>query len=369
MAERSRIRAALGVLAAVLGVVGALLVVVPPGAQARPVLPSPVGSDKFSAGQAYAGDFPDPTVLRVGRTYFAYATTIAYLNLPVLTSTDLVHWTARASNDPQGRWFLNDAMPAAAPWAVREDKSYGRVVSATWAPSVLRKAPWVWAAYTVPNAYDPLQRRCVSIAAATNPNGPFTDNSAAPLVCSGSGGDAIDPQLFRDRGRDYLLWKDTGDGGIHVRRLNTSLTAFAPAAPARTLLLPKLAWERGLVENPAMVRYRKRLYLFYSASDFTTASYATGYAVCPRVLGPCKRLRKAPFLASGWGLDGPGGATPFFDTAGRLRLAYHAWGAGQVGYPSKNTCLQETEGCAQRRMYVATLTAGRRGWLRVTTLY
>ena len=39
-------------------------------------------------------------------------------------------------------------------------------------------------------------------------------------------------------------------------------------------------------------------------------------------------LYTGPYLA------GPGGATPFVDRPGRLRLAYHAWRTGNVGYPS-----------------------------------
>ncbi|MEZ5160625.1 MAG: hypothetical protein R2709_07690 [Marmoricola sp.] len=60
--------------------------------------------------------FPDPTVVRVGHNYYAYGTTINYLNLPVLQSRDLLTWTARASNDPN-RWWLNDAMPTTGSWS------------------------------------------------------------------------------------------------------------------------------------------------------------------------------------------------------------------------------------------------------------
>ena len=63
-------------------------------------------------------------------------------------------------------------------------------------------------------------------------------------------------------------------------------------------------------------------------------------------------------LATGPYLAGPGGATPFLDRAGRLRLVYHAWRTGQVGYPSNDSCLRTSAGCPQRRMYVAILGTG-----------
>ena len=73
--------------------------------------------------------------------------------------------------------------------------------------------------------------------------------------------------------------------------------------------------------------------------------------------GPCTRMGKTalprPYLA------GPGGAAPFFDRAGRLRLAYHAWRTGRVGYPSTDGCRETNAGCPQRRLYIATLAAGK----------
>ena len=66
---------------------------------------------------------------------------------------------------------------------------------------------------------------------------------------------------------------------------------------------------------------------------------------------------------SGPYLSGPGGATPFIDLAGHLRLAYHAWRTGNVGYPATDACLTSSKGCAQRRMYVATLVRHKKGRL------
>src|SRR3954470_24358339 len=46
----------------------------------------------FQPGTSWWGDFGDPTVVRVGSTYYAYATPSAGRYLPILTSTDLVTW-------------------------------------------------------------------------------------------------------------------------------------------------------------------------------------------------------------------------------------------------------------------------------------
>ena len=57
------------------------------------------------ANPVYNRDFPDPFVLKVGHTYFAYATNGNGSNVQTATSTDLVHWTP-------GR----DALPKLGSW-------------------------------------------------------------------------------------------------------------------------------------------------------------------------------------------------------------------------------------------------------------
>ena len=315
--------------------------------------PAPVGSDPFRPGQPYTGDFPDPTVMRVGSRFYAAATTIAGLNLPMTSSTDLVTWTSRPASDPdQPR--VNDAMPQPAAWARKNRASGGRTFGATWAPAVLRLGEGRYlAAYSVPRASD--GRRCVSMARARNPLGPYVDATRSPLTCLGGG--AIDPMVFRDRRKVWLLYKREGaPDKILVRRLTANAARFAPRSRNTTLLTPRRTWEGQVVENPAMLRYNRRLYLFYSGNGYGSPAYSTGHAVCRRVTGPCKRLGR--LLSSDEELAGPGGAEPFFDLTGGLRLAYHAWRTGNVGYPSQDACLGTADGCAQRRLYIATLGRG-----------
>lgn len=329
---------------------------------AAPAQAAGVGNDPFLPGVPYAGAFPDPTVLRVGTRYYAHATTVASLSLPAMSSSDLRTWTPRPALDPALPRY-NEAMPERPAWARVLTSPGGRSFLPAWAPSVARTGPGQYvAAYAVPRASD--GRRCVSIARGGHPLGPFTDRSTRPLVCGARG--VIDPQIFRDRGRLWLLLKASGSPArLVVRRLNPSASAFATASRYHGLLTARLAWEGGVVENPAMIRFHKRLYLFYSANDYRTASYATGYARCRTVTGPCRR--EGRLLGNGPYLSGSGGATPFFDTAGRLRLAYHAWRTGNVGHATDDACLDTAAGCPQRRMYVAHLGAVVKGRLLVRT--
>lgn len=353
-----------GTLLVSLGVLLGLLVALgQPSASARPERPAPVGSDPFRAGQPYRGDFADPSVWRVGQRYYGVATTVAALNLPVMTSTDLRTWTTRPAPDAN-KPALNDAMPVPAAWARRQTTSGARAWAATWAPSVARIFTGASVlAYSVPRASD--GRRCVSLARSASPIGPYVDNSSGPLSCGTYG--VIDPQIFADGSSYWMLYKMEGaPDRILVRKMNRYATGFAVGSRNYTLLTPHAAWEGSVVENPAMIRYGGRLYLIYSGNGYGTTRYATGYATCRTVIGPCKRRTR--LLITGRYLAGPGGATPFLDTAGQLRLAYHAWQVGNVGYPRTTACVGTAKGCAQRRMYVATLARGK-AWRLVVRRY
>jgi beta-xylosidase len=316
-----------------------------------------VGSDDFRAGEVYRGDFPDPSVLRVGSTYYAYATNTGGKLLPAMTSTDLGTWRARYSET--GRWWENDALAQAPAWAKRH-RAHGKWRVSTWAPSVARVHGGYVAAYVAPVSVSP-RKMCVSLAHASSPLGPFVDRSTRPLVCPRNQG-AIDPDIsYRDpSGSPYLVWKSEGIPGsqptrIWSRRMNRTATAFAPGTRATNLLTTELGWEGNVIENPSMVRVGGRTYLFYSANRYTTAAYATGYAICAGPTGPCRRGSSAPLLATGDSVSGPGGPAAFLDAAGGLRLAYAAWDIGRVGYPTSTGCRATAQGCNQRRLHVATL--------------
>ncbi len=324
-----------------------------------------LGNEPFRGGSAYSGNFPDPTVLRVGTTFYAHATTVGGLNLPATSSTDLRTWTARRPYDAE-RPFDNDAMPGRPAWALTKQTGKGRTFLPTWAPSVARLGPGRFVlAYSVPRASD--GRRCISLARASHPLGPFVDRSTRPLTCLGGRG-AIDPQVFRDRGAVWLLYKVEGSPDrLMARRMTASASGFGPRSRNYPLLAPRTKWEGSIVENPAMIRSGGRLYLFYSANGFASARYATGYAECRAVTGPC--VRRGRLLATGPHLAGPGGATPFLDRSGRLRLAYHAWRTGNVGTTEDPGCVDTAAGCPQRRLYVATLGQGRAGALVLRRRY
>ncbi|HEX8973678.1 glycoside hydrolase family 43 protein [Oryzihumus sp.] len=329
----------------------------------------------FKAGAVYRGNFPDPDVVRFGHTWYAYATNTGGAYVPVMTSTDLRTWVARPAYNPGASistdpWF-NDALPRVAPWAARSGP--GKWDTNAWAPTVRWTGGHYVMAYVAPRSLSPY-KQCISVATSASPLGPFTDTTRAPLVCSSDPRGSIDPALYLDaRGTPFLVWKNEGVPGccptrLWSRQLAPGGTAFAPGSLPHNLLTTAQKWEGNLIEGPSLVGYAGRLYLFYSANNWSSPAYATGYAICASALGPCTRPTTSPLLASGSGINGPGGPTGFVDLAGHLRLGYAAWNAPWSSYQSYPACTTtRTCGQAQRFFHVATLTADSRGLLHVAS--
>jgi beta-xylosidase len=274
-------------------------------------------SGTFSA-PVYAGDFPDPSVLLINGTYWAYATGSAGRNLQVMSSTDLHTWTSPV-----------DPLPRLPGWA-----SAGR----TWAPGVLRHSGTFIMYYTVHDSS--LGVQCISVATSTTANGPFTDTSHAPLLCQTRKGGSIDPNPYLDTatGKLYMLWKsdDNSFGAGHLTNLwgqqlaadGLSLVAGKPSH----LLSESATWQSPAIEGPAMIRNGGTYFLFYGANNFDTANSGIGYATSSSPVGPFTNHSVAgPWLGTTGNAKGPQGPMLFTDGSGATRMAFAAW-YGVVGY-------------------------------------
>ncbi len=266
-----------------------------------------------TGGPVYPFDFADPSVIRVGTTYYAFGTNSATGNLQVMRSTTLTSWQP-----------LGDALPHLAKWAAPD---------MTWAPAVIQVGPVYRLYYTAARAGGTHQ--CISVATAKVPQGPYSDTSKSPLVCNPDG--SIDPYPYRDlAGHLYLTWKSEGAPGagppIRAHPLIKGGTALAPG-PATELLVPSLSWQANNVEAPAMTYAGGSYWLLYSGNSWNTASYAVGAARCSGPLGPCAEVQSGPLLSSQPGVAGPGSVGVFTDVSGNLDVAFHGWLPTAVGYP------------------------------------
>jgi beta-xylosidase len=288
-------------------------------------------------------NFPDPHIVEHRGEFIAYATN-AGINLPMLASRDLVHWTEITRPDGQRL----DGMPELSRWAKE---------GSTWAPEVMKVGGKWLLYYTAAHGKRPVQ--CLGVAVADNPRGPFRDGKAEPLVCQFDLGGTIDANPFRDSdGKLYLYYKSDGNrvGRKTViwgqKLADDGLSVIG--APAH-LVEDDRKWEWKLVEAPTMVRSPAGHQLFFSAAFFgwdpkeRLSRYATGYATCAGPLGPCADAPENPILHSfsdrqAGCLSGPG-HTSIFAAQGRHFVAFHAWAATR-------DCRKAQD---ERHLYVAPL--------------
>jgi beta-xylosidase len=178
---------------------------------------------------------------------------------------------------------------------------------------------------------------CISVATATQPQGPFVDSSTAPLECQPTLAGSIDPSAFLDSsGGLFLQWKSNGGTAattIWSEQLDASGMTMATDATPMQLLVPDESWQGGMIEAPDLVETDGHYLLFYSGNYWGSSDYGVGYATCTGPLGPCTDASPQPIVSSGSGVLGPGGASVFTDSSGSYWIAFAAWTPGEVGYP------------------------------------
>jgi GH43 family beta-xylosidase len=259
-------------------------------------------------------DAPDPTIIRDGNTYYAYATNSFIGNVPAWFSTDIANW-----------FPVGDVLPHVGSWARP---------GFTWAPGVHRFGDQWVLYYTARHRAS--ERQCIGRAVASSPRGPFVDSFGAPLVCQLDRGGSIDANVFADGSGAYLLWKSDDNAigrNTHLWSQRLSGDGLSLVGSPALILSQDRPWEAPLIENPAMVHAAGAFWLFYSANWWESDRYATGYARCAGPMGPCTKVTtNGPWMSGTAAVAGPGGADFFTDTSGNHWIVYHAWEPRRVGY-------------------------------------
>ena len=266
------------------------------------------------------GDHPDPSIIRVGKDYWATCTSSAWGPLfPLLHSRDLVNW------DQTGA-VLNQRPD----WAVGD----------FWAPEI-SEYHGKYFVYFVGRQHD--GRLAVAVATAKKPGGPYTDHG--PLVAQADG--SIDPMPVTDvDGARYLIWKEDGNSRgqptpIWAQRLDDDGTKLV--GQPRELIRNDVAWEGPLVEGPYILRRNGWFYLFYSGNGCCGrgCSYALGVARSRSLFGPWQKNPANPILAGNAVWKCPGHGSVVQDKQGRCWFLYHAYSAKGTIFTGREGMLDE----------------------------
>lgn len=169
-------------------------------------------------------DWPDPDVIRVGDTFYLVASSFNRVpGLPLLASTDLVHWRP-----------IGHALPALPP---HDHYRLPRHGSGVWAPALRHHDGRFWIFYPDPD-------HGIFVITANRAEGPW---STPHVLYPGRG--LIDPcPLWDDDGRAYLVhgWANSRAG------INNRLSVCPMAPDASMLLGPS----RTVIDGDQLLDYR-----------------------------------------------------------------------------------------------------------------
>jgi beta-xylosidase len=255
-----------------------------------------------------AGDYPDPSVIRVDGDYWATATSSEWApHFPILHSRDLVNWEIK------GYVFAEPPKWAKANF---------------WAPEISQDHGKYFVYYTARSIEH--NRLAVAVATADRPQGPWTDHG--PLVSQDAG--SIDAMPFTDaKGQRWLVWKEDGNSKkrptqIWLQRL--SADGLKLVGEIKEIMRNDAdSWEGNVVEGPFVLRRGDWYYLFYSGNACCGAKcdYKLGVARAKDMEGPWEKCPANPLLPGNDAWRCPGHGSIVADPTGRLWLLYHSYAA------------------------------------------
>ncbi|KAF2085715.1 glycoside hydrolase family 43 protein [Saccharata proteae CBS 121410] len=281
---------------------------------------APLGK-RSESGPVISSNFPDPSIIKVGDTWYAFGTNVddnAAPHVQIATSTDFNSWTLTG----------DDALPNVPGWVYGDEP-------AIWAPDVIQNDNGQFVLFFSAAADD--AHHCVGVATSDSVTGPYSAQDSA-WACPLDQGGAIDPSSFRDvDGSRYVTYKVDGNSNGHGGVCNNGVDpivstpimqqkvqgdGITPIGNAYEVL-DRDDGDGPLVEAPSIMRTSDGRYiLFFSSNCYSTINYDVTYAIADNVAGPYTKYGPLFVSQSTYGLWSPGGATIAADGQ---HLVFHAY--------------------------------------------
>jgi len=234
-------------------------------------------------------DYSDPDVIRVGRDYWLVASSFHFSpGIPVLHSTDLVHW--RIAGHVLPRLPFHPAYDMVPPYSLTDaiSKPVGsgqRYAGGVWAPSIRHHGGRFYVYWATPD-------EGIYMSSAVDPAGPW---SAPVAVLPGAGYEDPCP-FWDDDGKAYLVHSKVGAGPLVLHAMSADGTRVLDAG--KTIVEDKV--NLPVLEGPKLYKRKGYYYIFAPIGGVSTGPQAVLRA--RRLDGPWEQRK---VLLPGNGLEGP----------------------------------------------------------------
>ena len=262
------------------------------------------------------GDVPDPSILRIGETYYATGTSSEWApHYPIFTSTDLVNWRQIGHIfDQKPDWTL----------------------SSFWAPEWFHHDGRTYVYYTARKRSDNIS--CIGVAVADSPIGKFKDYG--PVVEFGK--EAIDAFVLEDKGELYISWKAYGLDNRPIELLACQLSDDGLRLEGEPFHLLRDDDRVGM-EGQHWFKHGDYYYLIYSEGGCCgpRSDYAVSVARSKNIDGPYEKYAGNPILHGSKEVLSIGHGTIATAPDGRMYYLCHAYLPGNGFYQGRQPFLQE----------------------------
>ncbi|KAA9347936.1 glycoside hydrolase family 43 protein [Larkinella humicola] len=268
-----------------------------------------------------AGDFADPSVIRVGDTYYAAGTSSEWAPAyPIYSSKDLVNWA-----------YIGPVFTALPEWTM----------GSFWAPELYHRNGIFYVYYTARRKSD--QRSFIGVATTRDLRKGFSDQGVLLEWTS----EAIDAFVLEDQGKRYITWKAYGlDKGKAIELLGAELSpdGLKVTGKAFTLLTAERGnWEAGGAEGQALFKRGRYFYMLYSGNTCCGANcnYQVGFARAEKLQGPWEKYAGNPVLVGDDTWKCPGHGTVVTTPDNRYFYLHHAYNGTDFTFTGRQGVLSE----------------------------
>jgi len=268
-----------------------------------------------------AGDFADPSVIRVGDTYYAVGTSSEWgPAYPIYSSKNLIDWE-----------YVGPVFAELPAWTMG---SY-------WAPELYFRDNTFFVYYTARRKSD--KQSFIGVASTKDLKKGFLDHGIIVEWTK----EAIDAFVVEDNGKLFITWKAYGlDKEKSIEILGAELSPDGLKVIGKEFSLIKAdaaGWEGGGAEGQCIFKRGNYWYMLYSGSTCCgdQCDYQVGFARAEKLQGPWTKYPENPALFGDDTWKCPGHGTVVVTPENRYFYLHHAYSTTDFTFTGRQGILSE----------------------------